>query len=56
MTEKLGILVGTDKHLDYVIHLTDAARAKGKAVDIFFTGDGVKLTQRSDFKQLVGKA
>ncbi len=56
MAEKLGILVSSDKHLDYVIHLTDAAHAKGKAVEIFFTGKGVLLTQSSEFKKLVGKA
>lgn len=56
MTDKLGILVGTDKFLDYVIHLTDAAHAKGKNIQIFFTGAGVHLTQAPDFVKLVGKA
>lgn len=56
MSEKLGILVGTDKHLDWVIKLTDAACAKGKRIEIFFTGDGVRLTQHEGFKALVGKA
>ena len=56
MAEKLGILVSSDKHLDYVINLTAAAHKKGKAVEIFFTGQGVLLTQASDFKKLVGKA
>lgn len=56
MGEKLGILVGTDKHFDYVINLAEAAHAKGKTVEIFFTGMGVKLTQRAEFEQLVGKA
>lgn len=56
MTKKLGILVGTDRHMDYVINLTHAAYDKGKAIEIFFTGAGVKLTQRSDFETLVGKA
>ncbi len=56
MSEKLGILVGTDKHLDYVINLTKAAHAKGKTVEIFFTGYGVYLTQKPEFEQLVGKA
>ena len=56
MAEKLGILVSSDKHLDYVINLTGAAHKKGKEVEIFFTGKGVLLTQSSDFKKLVGKA
>ncbi|UCE54098.1 MAG: hypothetical protein JSV31_01245 [Desulfobacterales bacterium] len=56
MAEKLGILVSSDKHLDYVIHLTDAAYHKGKAVEIFFTAKGVLLTQSPEFQKLVGKA
>jgi predicted peroxiredoxin len=56
MAEKLGILVSSDKHLDYVIKLTEAAHKKGKEVEIFFTGKGVLLTQSTDFKQLIGKA
>ena len=56
MAEKLGILVGTDKYLDQVIGLTDAAHEKGKEIEIFFTGSGVLLTQNSDFAKLVGKA
>ena len=56
MTEKLGILVSSDKHLDYVINLTDAALKKNKAVEIFFTGQGVLLTQSPEFQKLVGKA
>ncbi len=56
MNEKLGILVSSDKYLDYVIRLTDAAHAKNKEVEIFFTGKGVLLTQFPEFKELVGKA
>ena len=56
MSDKLGIMVGSDKHLDSVINLTDAAYAKGKTIEIFFTGYGVYLTQRPEFEQLVGKA
>jgi predicted peroxiredoxin len=56
MTDKLGILVGTDKYLDHVINITDAAHAKGKKVQIFFTGTGVLLTRDHDFKKLAGKA
>ena len=56
MSEKLGILVSSNKHLDYIINVTDAAHAKGKQVEIFFTGQGVLLTQSEDFGKLVGKA
>ena len=56
MAEKLGILVSSDKHLEYVVNVTDAAHAKGKEVEIFFTGKGVLLTQSADFTRLVGKA
>ena len=56
MADKLGILVGTDKHLDHVIALTKAAHEKGKKVQIFFTGKGVLLTQKAEFAELVGKA
>jgi hypothetical protein len=56
MTEILGILVSSDRHLDYVNKLTNAAHEKGKDVYIFFTGKGVLLTQTPEFTQLVGKA
>lgn len=56
MAEKLGILVSSNKHIDYVINLTRAAKDKGKEVEIFFTGKGVLLTQSPEFKNLVGKA
>ena len=56
MAGKLGLLVSSDKHLDYVINLTHAAHDKGKEVEIFFTGKGVLLTQSPDFTKLVGKA
>ena len=56
MAQKLGILVSSDKHLDYVVNLTHAAHAKGKNVEIFFTGKGVRLTQSPEFQKLVGKA
>lgn len=56
MAEILGILVSSDKHLDCVNKLTNAAHEKGKDVLIFFTGKGVLLTQSPEFTQLVGKA
>jgi len=56
MADLLGILVSSDKHLDYVIALTNAANEKGRHVRIFFTGNGVLLTQKPEFAELVGKA
>lgn len=56
MAETLGILVSSDKHLDYVVNLTAAAHAKGKQVEIFFTGRSVLLSVTPEFKKLVGKA
>jgi predicted peroxiredoxin len=56
MTDALGILVSSDKYLDHVVGLTQAAHAKGKRVSLFFTGKGVLLTMRPRFKELVGKA
>lgn len=56
MADRLGILVSSDKHLEKVIALTAAAHEKGKRVQIFFTGQGVLLTQKPEFEQLVGKA
>lgn len=56
MAEKLGILVSSDKHLDYVIRLTHAANEKGKDIEIFFTGRAVLLTQSSEFTKLIDKA
>lgn len=56
MSEKLGILVATDRHLNHVIRLTEAAVSKEKQVEIFFTGAAVALTQEDEFSRLVGKA
>jgi len=54
--ESLAILVTTDRNLDHVVKLTAAAFAKGKQVDIFFTGRGVLVAMQPEFKQLLGKA
>ncbi len=56
MAQSLGILVSSDRFMDYVLRLTEAAYEKGKEVHIFFTGTGVRLTQRPEFQRLVGKA
>ncbi|MEJ2642546.1 MAG: hypothetical protein P8010_23575 [Desulfosarcinaceae bacterium] len=54
MADSLGILVTSDRHLDYLVHLVEAAHKKGKAVQIFFTGRAVKLGFEPDFAKLVG--
>ena len=56
VADSLGILVSSDKYLDHVVNLTKAAYAKGKTIRIFFTGKGVLLTLKPQFKELVGKA
>ena len=56
MKDTIGILVSSDRHLDYVVNFTEAAYQKGKSVQIFFTGTGVGLTLTPDFHKLVGKA
>ena len=56
MADTLGILVTTDKHLESVIELVNAANEKGKEIQVFFTGSAVHLTVVPDFGQLAGKA
>lgn len=56
MADSLGILVSSDRHLDYVVKLTQAAHQKGKKVELFFTGTAVKLCFEPDFAKLVGLA
>lgn len=56
MTCTLGILVTSDKHLDYVVSLTETAFNKGKEIRIFFTGRAVRLIESNEFRRLKGKA
>ena len=56
MTGTLGILVTSDRHMDYVISLTETAFKKGKEIKIFFTGRAVRLIESVNFKRLKGKA
>ncbi len=49
-------MVNSDKHFTYVYELAKAAKKKGIDTLIFFTGQGVLLTQRKRFKNLVGLA
>ncbi len=56
MAKKLGIFVSTDRHLDKIIGICKAAKAKGIEVSIFFTHLGTLLTQDPRFSELVGLA
>ncbi|MFC1493163.1 peroxiredoxin [candidate division KSB1 bacterium] len=56
MQKKLGILVASRDNMRHVLGLAKAAKAAGKFTDIFFTGDGVHLTQHPHFRELVGIA
>jgi len=56
MERKLGIFVSTDEHLDKIIELCKAAKAKDIEVTIFFTHLGTVLTQDQRFKELAGLA
>ena len=52
MAGTLGIYVSSDKHLDKIIKLCDAAEKKQINVTIFFTHKGVLLTQSNRFARL----
>lgn len=52
---KLGILVTTDRHLDDVMGITDAAVQKGHEVIIFNMDEGTKLLGNEKFRQLCKK-
>ena len=54
--KKLGIFVSSDRHLDKIIKLCEAAKQKGVEVMIFFTHRGTLLTQDPRFSELKGKA
>jgi peroxiredoxin family protein len=52
MAKTLGILVSSDQHLDKVIKLCQAAKAKGVEVTIFFTHLGTLLCQHPRFGEM----
>ena len=56
MAKSLGILVSSNKHLEKIIKLCTAAKSKNVKVTIFFTHEGVLLTQDSGFIELEGMA
>ena len=53
---KLGILVSSERHLDKIINLCEAAKEKGVEVMIFFTHRGTLLAKDPRFSELKGKA
>ena len=50
--EKLGIFVSTNKHIDHVIGVVRAAKKAGKELVIFFTHEGVLMSQDPKYKEL----
>ncbi len=53
MAESLGICVSTSNNMEHVVGLAKAAKAAGKEVKIFLTGEGVKLSKDPRFPQLL---
>lgn len=53
MADKLGILVSSDKNLDHLIGICQAARDSGREVIVFLTNRGVLLTQDARFAKEV---
>jgi hypothetical protein len=49
MAKKLGVFVSSDKHLDKIISLCQAAKKKDVEVTIFFSHLGTLLTQSPKF-------
>lgn len=50
--ETLGILVSTNRHIDHVIGVAKAAKKAGKGLVIFFTHDGILMTQEPKYQEL----
>ncbi|MBU0733872.1 MAG: DsrE family protein [Proteobacteria bacterium] len=50
--ETLGIFVPTNKHIDHVIGVTRAAKKADKDVVIFFTHEGVLMTQDPKYQEI----
>jgi predicted peroxiredoxin len=53
MHPTLGICVASKSHMTHVLGLARAARAAGKEVEIFLTGEGVQLTLDPRFPELL---
>ena len=53
MSKSLGIYVSSDKHLDKLIKLCQAAKKKHVKVKVFFTADGTRLCIDPRMKELL---
>ncbi|MDH5392566.1 MAG: DsrE family protein [Gammaproteobacteria bacterium] len=49
---KLGILITTDRHLDQIIHISNAASAKGHELSLFAMNEGTRLLAFPEFAEL----
>jgi hypothetical protein len=56
MADTLAIMVSTRGALPHLLGLVGAAEKRGLAVTIFFTGEGVLVTQEPRFAELTGRA
>jgi len=56
MTNTLAIMVSTRDALPHLLGLVGAAERRGCGVTIFFTGEGVLVTQEPRFAELTGRA
>jgi hypothetical protein len=50
--EKLGIFVPTDNYIDHLIGIARAAKKAGKALCIFLTHEGVRISQHPRYQEL----
>ena len=53
--KKLGILVNTDKNLQHLLGLCEAAEKEGVEVSLFVMDDGTHLLQRDAIQRLAGR-
>lgn len=56
MADTIAVLVSTKESLPYLLGLVAAASRRGLEVRIFFTGEGVLVTQEPRFQELAGQA
>ncbi len=56
MAGRLGILVNSDRHPEYLLELCQAARLRGRQVSVHFTGAGLHLAEGPLLEALEGMA
>ena len=56
MAKSIGIYVTSDRHLDKIIELCKAAKAKGVETKVFFTHTGTRLCLDDRMKELLNVA